>query len=458
MNLPTKHHSLFETIENLGQKHILQHWPQLNEKEQQHLFQQLQKIDLTLFQEQQNFLFSQNKESLNLSPFQDFQLSGKTSRHKEGASLLKKGSMACLIVAGGQGSRLQLEGPKGKYPVSCIKKKTLFQLFAEKTLAASKCYRTDLFIAVMTSPLNHEETIQFFTHNQFFGLQKHQVDFFCQKTLPILDEHGNLFLQTPSQIAIGPNGNGYALHEFYQSGIWKKWQDLNVCYVNLLPIDNPLADPFDAELLGLHAKENCDISIKAIKRSDPKESVGLIAKDGQNPIIVEYTEISPQERDSTDGAGNLTHPLAGIGLFCFSMDFIQSIALEHPTMPFHLAKKSVSYLSPSGKPISPKEPNAWKFETFIFDVLPLSKKTAIIAYPRQNCFSPLKSLQAPNDIHSVRAALLERDRHVFASISGYLPDPNHIFELAQEFYYPSQELHTFWKNKPLPKLTYISER
>lgn len=446
----------FHKIRSLKQDHILEHWDTLSEEQKLALSQQIKNLDTNILFQQQALLSHIKPAQPRLDPFHQYTCEGHLEKRELGEKLLSEGAMGCLIVAGGQGSRLQLKGPKGKYPTSLIKKKSLFQIFSEKAKAASKRYNQKLPLSIMTSPLNHEETYHFFEENHFFGLDSKQISFFQQKTLPLLDSQGNLFLESPWKLAEGPNGNGRALHEFYHSGIWEQWWDRGIRHLNFIQIDNPLADPFDAELLGHHHDASSDVTIKCTDRQSPDEKVGILVNQNNKTRIVEYSEFPDDELHATNNDGNFKHLCANLSLFCFRMDFINKLAQQNSSdIPLHLAHKAVNFLNEKGETKLSEKPNAWKFETFIFDTLSSAQHVHAVVYPREHCFAPLKGLKGTHSIHAVRAALLERDRHLFASISGYLPDPDHIFELDQEFYYPTEKLISYWHNKPAPEERYI---
>ena len=325
---------------------------------------------------------------------------GSPENATRGRKLIRQGKVGCLIVAGGQGTRLGFNGPKGMFPISVIKHKTLFQLFAEKTLAASE----NLPLAIMTSPLNDKQTRDFFKGHNDFGL-KH-ISFFTQGMLPFENQDGNPIEET------GPDGNGRALHHFVNSSIWKQWHDQGVRYLNFVLVDNPLADPFDGELIGFHDRMRSDVVVKCIKRTDPDEKVGIIIEQEGEVHVVEYSELSDDER-------SLKHPLANISLFSFTMDFVKQAS--EATLPIHRTLKA----------ISPGKPKAWKSEYFIFDVLSLAKKVDILLYPREICFAPLKNATGKDSPETVQAALQERDRQHYQQMTGKKP-PNQPFELSQE--------------------------
>jgi UDP-N-acetylglucosamine/UDP-N-acetylgalactosamine diphosphorylase len=342
--------------------------------------------------------------------------------------------VGCLLVAGGQGSRLSFEGPKGTFPVSLIQHKSLFQLFAERTLAAGKQVERVLTLAIMTSPQNHEETVQFFDDHARFGLTQDQLFFFKQEELPFLNDQGHLMLNA-SKIAKGPDGNGSALTHFITSGIGRIWQQQGIEYINFILVDNPLADPFDAELIGFHARNHCDITVKCIAKENPDEQVGVLVKTPNGTRIVEYSEMNISDREARNNDGSLQYQCANISLFCFSLSFINT-AMKSASLPWHLAYKA----------IHPNGPKGWKFETFIFDWMAYTQKIKALLYPRAQCFAPLKNISGKDSLADVQQALLHYDREILQTLCGQ-PVSTSPIELHPQFYYPTEKLVNTWKQK-----------
>lgn len=430
----------------IGQEHLLNDWDQLNPSQKYHLAQQIQNINPQLFQIQRDLvLHGKKKQQFLIEPFVTFSRSGNATDREEGLKIIKSGAVGCLIVAGGQGTRLHFHGPKGLFPISPIKHKSLFQLFSEKTIAAGKQAGVLLPLAIMTSKQNHSETIKFFKNHGNFGLKEEQISFFTQEELPMLDQEANLFLSEKGCIAAGPNGNGSSLKHFYESGIWKKWKDAGVKCINYILIDNPLTDPFDAELIGFQARMQSEVVVKCIQRKEASENVGLLVRKNGKVEVVEYTELSQEEKMALNPDFSLKHICANISVFCLTMDFIKKIANQ--SLPWHLAFKAVPGAGNSEK-------MAWKFETFIFDILPFAEKVDALLYPREECFAPLKNFSGMNSPEMVAQCLINRDRRVLSKITG-IEQPNRVFELAQEFHYPTPTLLADWKGKKIPDADYI---
>lgn len=449
---------IFSKLHRMGQEHLLQYWETLSPQEKQLLSHQIEQLDLTLFNDLQKSL-QDPLSSFPENPYTPFDSASKSGNREDfltGKALIREGKVGCLLIAGGQGTRLQFEGPKGMFPISVIQHKTLFQLFAEKVAAASQQAQHPLALAVMTSPLNHDITTQFFKDHHQFGLQRDQVDFFPQSMLPFLDEKGNLFLDSPSHFAEGPDGNGGSLAQFVQTGLWNKWQKAGIQQVIFILVDNPLADPFDAELVGYHHRTGADVTLKCARREDPKESVGVLVREKEGIRVREYSEMSPMEKEAIKPNGELKYPYANLSLFCFSMAFIKKLHDKHylKNIFLHRAFKSAQLLAKDQSTQMSAKPIAWKFERYIFDVLPFANHIEAIEYPRLECFSPLKQKEGKNSAKTVQNDLQSADYQTFMNISGTIP-PTRPFELSQDFYYPTSRLLEKWRGQPLPEKSYI---
>lgn len=339
----------------------------------------------------------------SLSSLKQFAYSGNAEEIAYGKKLVQEGKVGCIVLAGGDGTRLGHDGPKGTFPISLIKKKTLFQLLSERVDAASSFFGKKLPAAIMTSLYNHEVS------------KKHapKFDFFIQNNLPLLDQNFEPLSLTK------PSGNGEALQGFYQSGLYKTWKQQGVDWVNVILIDNPLADPFDPNLCGHAATKQADVVLKGIERENNEQRLGSIGEKSGRIAVFEYTE-------------GVFSSFGNTSLFCFSMDFIEKI--HSVKFPIHFVKKMYD-----GKLLI-------KQERYIFDVLDLTNSSKVLIYPRQETFFPLKEKK---DLPKVQAALLARDRKIFEEISGKtLSDL--IFELHPLFYYPTNVLKAKWQNR-LPK-------
>jgi UDP-N-acetylglucosamine/UDP-N-acetylgalactosamine diphosphorylase len=249
-----------------------------------------------------------------------------------------------------------------------------------------------------------------------FGLDPLQISFFVQGTLPLLDVEGRPFLKTPWQINTGADGNGQSLLALAESGILDRWKQRGVEYIHTLAVDNPLADPFDAELLGFHQEQGVEMTLKCTLKKERRHD------------------------------GVLKRSCSNLSLFCFSLSFIKDLASTKKILPLHKAWKAAQYVDCEGKIRLSAHPIAWKFETFIFDWIMYARKTAALVYPREQCFAPLKNFKGCDSPETVREALFQEDRRVIQALTGVNP-PDFPFELAADFYYPTKALQAKWAGK-----------
>ncbi len=361
-----------------------------------------------------------------MKPLPFYYKAGNHEMEEIGLALLKQGKLGCLILAGGEGTRLGWDGPKGAFPVTRFKKKSLFQLFCEKVNAAAQRDGAQVPLALMTSPLNHDQTVAFFEENNGFGVSPERLSFFQQGMLPLLDHN-----KKPTHER-GPDGNGPALKYFCESGIFAKWRELGIEHVHVLLVDNALADPCDAELLGVHASEGLDWTVKCIEKESPQEKVGVLAEVEGRLQVIEYTEL-PKEL-------GVEFALANTGMFCLSMDFIEHV--KDVRLPVHLAKK--------------KRAGRWIFkqETFLFELMKEARKSAAVLYDRESVFAPLKNKEGDKCHRSVLSALQQSDRSQFEKVTGERIEDSH-FELDPAFYYTTDKIFKRWHGRNLPLTSYI---
>lgn len=410
-------------LQEIEQPHLGLGWESLSTAQQDAFLQTLKKYGSQLRTRQKELL--QTKANIDLSslqPVKDVHRSGSAADRLLGETLIAEGKVGCLILAGGQGTRLGWDGPKGTLPVSPVANKSLFELFAIRTVCAGKRAGRALPLAIMTSPLNDAQTRLYFEQHAFFGLDPAQLFFFSQECLPLIDEQGNWLLTAPGVLAEGPDGNGNALFRFFTQGIWEEWQSRGVEYLNVMFVDNPLADPFDAEFIGFAARCELDIGMKVVERESTQEKMGIVAQEGNKLKIVEYSEFASES--------SAAYSLASSGLFVFRMDWIHHV--KDRKLPLHLAHKTASVISPGGQ--VPEHRSVYKCETFQFDLLDFTHRSACILYPRARTYAPIKNATGEKSRETAREALLALDRQLYTEIYG-LPPPAFPFELDPALYY-----------------------
>ncbi len=433
-------------LEQLGQPHLGLNIESLSPSERHAFREQLTRYGPKTLARQRALLAAPVSNTLDsYSPLSHVE-SGLLSDQKRGDALIREGKVGCLILAGGQGTRLGYDGPKGIVPITAVKRKSLFQFHAERAVCASKKAQQLLPIAIMTSPINHDQTLSFFEKQDFFGLHPSQLTFFPQGMLPLLDAQGHWLLERPGSLAVGPDGNGLALHCFYEQGIWDLWRKKGVEYLNVIFVDNPLADPFDGTFIGFTDAKDLDVGLKVVERISLSEKMGVIAK-AQNKIkVVEYSEFSPM--------ASAEYLFANTGLLCWSMEFIRKLCQDKTKqLPLHVAHKQASAI-PIGSTIA-EQVSVCKCETFQFDLLDFTEKSAAMLCPRQSTYAPVKNAQGEKSPASAKEALLAWDKQIYSQLSG-LTAPAFAFELDPAFYYPTEAIKKAMRECVLPGSGYIT--
>ncbi len=377
----------------LGQEGLNAYLDELDSAERESVLEQLTRIDLSFISN------TVESEAVSIDAPPSCKRVEEIQEYLDtGNKLISDGKAAALIVAGGQGTRLKFDGPKGMFPISPGDGKTLFELLAERVLKTSKACGRALQIVLMTSPENDEITRNFFKSHRNFGLDESQIHFYSQGELPLVTPEGELFFSSRGKLAMGPDGNGSSLSLLWSSGVGAQLEKQGVEQLTYNLIDNPLSNPFDPLLIAWNAVQNSDVTIKCIKREEPEEKVGVIVRANGKIAVKEYSEIDLKIRSALD-----VFPYANISLFCFALKFTKTI--NFADLPLHKAFKSSPRYAPGGKQIEAGAPGYWKYERFIFDVLLKANKVELLLYPRESCFAPLKDRAS---IPAVQAALFPR--------------------------------------------------
>ncbi len=330
---------------------------------------------------------------------------------KRGQRELALERVGIVIFAGGQGSRLGKGQPKGMYPLSSVKQRSLFQIFAEAISVAQKNYGQSFPLAVMTSLATHSRIESFFQEHRFWGLNPKDVYFFPQGELPLLDATEDPWLTADGNIRTAPNGNGGAFRALHESSIMQKLHEQKIEYLMMLPIDNALADPLNAGLIGAVATlkkeegrgdDHC-VCFKAVKRTDPKEKTGLFVLEEGKLRVSEYVEHEQNHQDQLPLMMTESFGLANTGEFCISMNFANFLGqLPLAKWPLHVVKKNV--VAHGGT----REDRVFslKAEYFNFDLLQWAHEPRIMKFDRFSTFAPLKDADGPRGPTSVEEILL----------------------------------------------------
>lgn len=390
-----KIHALIESYDQLPLIEGLSNW---SEQEIRSLLDTLKLLPADLLRRQRDTIAKEKAPPQKHEPFQSHIFQHTYKEGKEGRRAIAMSKVACVIMAGGQGSRLGWSGPKALFPIFPEQGKTLLQIHLERirdTYSGSP-------VAIMCSPLNHAKIDAAMQQARNYGLAKDQVDLFTQDLLPLLNFEKNWFLESPGKLCQGPDGNGRLFYYLARNGILDRWRKKGIEHIVVVPIDNPLAKALDPALIDYHIRNQCDLTTAAVLREDPDEQVGVFAMSNGKPCVAEYSEIDPSEQKACKADGSLLWDLANINVFVFRAHFAQELASQE--FPWHVAHKKARCYHPLKK--KTEEVEAFKLETFLFDALPMTRKMAALIYPRAKMFAPLKNATGDKSPETVRAALL----------------------------------------------------
>jgi len=405
-------------LESHGQDHLLTFWPELSVSQREGLLHQIEGLDL----DQVDVWVSryiQGGEASGAPPefgpapyYRSDDGQARDHKYPEakrlGNVLISSGKVAAFVVAGGQGTRLGFDGPKGNFPATPVKRKTLFQVFAETLLAASRRYGVALPWYIMTSPLNHAKTIETFEGQRYFGLDPGQVFIFQQGTLPNFDFDGRILLASKDRIACSPDGHGGSLKALYASGAVADMRKRGVEYVSYWQVDNPLVTLFDPLFIGLHAMDRSDMSSKALKKAGPLEKLGNFCLVDGKVTVIEYSDLSDELAHKRNPDGSLVFELGSIGIHVISRSFVERLNANGFALPLHKAVKKIPCVDASGQPVEPNEPNGIKLESFVFDAIPLAARSVILETTREEEFAPIKNAKGMDSAESSREMMVER--------------------------------------------------
>jgi UDP-N-acetylglucosamine/UDP-N-acetylgalactosamine diphosphorylase len=405
--------TLLKTLKSHKQQHIIDHYKKLTTEKQKRFLDNLRGINLDIvFKIHENFMHKKPSQTYSGSikpapvitiPKTDAEKRRRAETQKLGESLIRKGETAVLIVAGGQGSRLGFEGPKGTLPLSPVKKKTLFQLLCESVKAASIRYNTEIPLLIMTSNENHDETVEFFHKNRFFDLNKDNINFFQQGRLPSITPKGELILKDEISIFENPDGHGGSLKALNDSGLLTRLINNGITELFYCQVDNPLVTIVDPVFLGYHRMEGAEISTKVIRRRNTDEKVGVcVEKDGKGAII-EYSDMKEEDMKALDDYGNILYWAGNTAIHILNLGLIKRINYHGFALPYHRALKHIDSITPDKKKI---KLTGWKFETFVFDAIPFAQNACFMEVVRKEEFSPVKNSEGIDSVETARADMV----------------------------------------------------
>ena len=420
---------LLARLEGVGQAHLLRYWADLDAPARERFAAQLNDLDFAAA----NRLYAEKAAGggddggtaakaaaagpparVVRLPATDADRAARDEAAAAGEELLKSGTVGAILVAGGQGTRLGFDRPKGMFPVGPVTGMTLFEILAGQLQARGEAAGVAIPLYVMTSPATDAPTRDYFRENDYLGLGEGNVVFFRQGTMPaVSDADGKALLAAKDEVAVSPDGHGGLVAALKNRGVLDDMKRRGVETLYYHQVDNPTAIVCDPAFLGVHERQGGRVSTKVVAKTGPGEKMGVVCDvDGTNQII-EYSDLPDEAAAKTDADGGLLLWAGNTAIHCFERSFLETLAEQGEAgagLPFHVAHKKVPHLDDAGDAVEPAEPNAYKFERFIFDALPLADVAPVVETDRAREFNPVKNAEGPDSPATAKAALVKLHR------------------------------------------------
>ena len=365
--------------------------------------------------------------SIRPAPFVPREPAGEAMFRDAGESIIRHGRVAAFTVAGGQGTRLGWNGPKGTFPATPVTGRPLFRIFAEQLNAVDARYGVETPWYVMTSPLNDAATRAFFQDNNHFGRPPESMLFFPQGVMPAVDDAGRLLLEAPGVLAVSPDGHGGSLRALHRSGALDHAAARGIQHLSYFQVDNPTVQAIDPLFVGLHAthpSSSGEMSSKMVPKVSADEKVGVFCEVDGRIVVIEYSDLPESLSAETDSRGGLRFVAGSIAIHLLGLDFVRRVAADDAdrSMPFHRARKKVPHWDPeSGDRIEPDAPNATKFEMFVFDALAFVERSLVLETDRVQEFAPIKNADGADSASSSAILQTERAARWIEAAGGTVP-------------------------------------
>ena len=394
-------------LEKYGQEHILKSYERMNESDKDKLLDQILRIDfekiLDLYKNADKKPEIHN-DKIEPAPYVDslkLSESEKDEYIKLGEEAIKSGKLAVVTMAGGQGTRLGHNGPKGTFDIGLPSHKSIFEIQNDILKLANEKYGVTIPWYIMTSNANNDDTKNFFEEHNYFRYPKAEIDhFFTQGELPMIDENGKLILDENGFVKEAADGHGGVFEAMATNGVLADMKKRGVEWVFVAAVDNVLVKMADPLLIGFAIKNGYKIVSKTIAKKGPDERVGVFCKKNGKPYVIEYTEISEEYANARDENGELLFGESHVLLNLFNISALEEI--EKYKLPYHTAHKKSDYMNESGEMVKPEKPNAYKFETFLFDAFAKMPEIGLIRGVREEDFSPVKNAEGVDSPETAR--------------------------------------------------------
>ena len=460
-------HGLIASYRAAGQGQVFAFWDSLTAAERAGLAAQAREIDLAEVDRLNRTLVLQPAGGVGMDlsglapapctllPANGGDAGQWAAARAQGEAALRGGHVAAFTVAGGQGTRLGYDGPKGTFAVTPLKRKSLFQVFAEKIQAVGRRYGQPLHWFIMTSHTNHEQTVGFFADHHYFGLDQSRVHCFRQGRMPAVDFTGRILLETTSTLALSPDGHGGSLRALQRSGALDLMQSEGIDTISYFQVDNPIVRCVDPAFIGFHLAAHSQMSSKMVPKAYAEEKVGHFCLQNGKVVVVEYSDMPPAMQRETNPEGALRYRAGSIAIHVIDREFARQLATgrERMALPFHRADKKIPTVDATGRAVKPDQANGVKFEMFVFDALPFARNSIVIETARADDFSPVKNAEGVDSPKTAREDQLRQFARWLKSAGAVvrvdqtgLPDCG--IEVSPLFGYDADSFSERWQKIP----------
>lgn len=392
-------------LDSKHQIHVLKYYDSLNPQEQQHLLKQITEIDWSVIDALSHKDEPNNKGIMKpLDAIETDEIAKKEAHFRKlGLEAIRQQKVGAVLLAGGQGTRLGLDKPKGMLNVGIHHELYLFEMLIRNLQKNTDAANAFVPLYIMTSDKNNEDTIQFFEEHEFFGYPKEYISFFIQERVPCTDLDGKILMENHYTISMSPNGNGGWYTSMHNCGILDDVKKRGLEWINVFSVDNVLQQIADAVFIGATLDSGCVSGAKVVRKAAPDERVGVLCLEDGRPSIVEYYEMTDEMATARKENGDLAYNFGVILNYLFRVDVLETMIGAH--MPLHIAKKKIPYMDESGNYIEPEEPNGYKFETLVLDMVHMSDDCIPCEIVREKEFAPIKNATGIDSLESARELL-----------------------------------------------------
>ena len=395
-----------EKLEACNQQHLLQYFEELSESEKAELLEQIELTDFEVIEKGNN---QKDVEKGVISPLISLELdeinANKEHYTQVGTAAIKAGKVAAVLLAGGMGTRLGSDDPKGMYNIGKTKDVYIFQRIVENLMDVVKMTGTDIYLFVMTSDKNHTKTVNFFKEHGYFGYKEDYVKFFMQEMAPATDYNGKVYMESKNKISNSPNGNGGWFSSMKKWGILDIVHKENIEYLNVFAVDNVLQRIADPCFVGATIEAGVEAGAKVVRKNAPDEKVGVMCLEDGRPSVIEYYELTDELMNTLNEKGESVYNFGVILNYLFEVKALERIIDNQ--LPVHIVEKKIPYMNENGELVKPEEPNGHKYEMLILDMIHELKNCLPFEVERNKEFAPIKNKTGVDSVESARALLEE---------------------------------------------------